>query len=62
MNQAVVRTTEFKSKPLNEEQAQREFQLFCEALQSYPDATSHQPSLTFAEYLRSLQAMKVAHR
>ncbi len=62
MNQVVVRTTEFKSKPLNEEQAYREFQLFCEAVQSYPDASSHQPSLTFAEYLQSLQEMKVAHR
>ncbi len=61
MNQAVVRTTEFKSKPLNEEEAKRDFQLFCEALQSYPSATSQRPSLTFAEYLQSLQDTKLAH-
>ncbi len=62
MNLVVVRTTEFKSKPLHAEEANREFQLFCEAVQSDPDATSHQPSLTFAEYLQSLQDTKVAHR
>ena len=61
MNQVVVRT-EFKRKPSNEDQATKEFQLYCEALQSYPDATSQQPSLTFAKYLRHLQELKVASR
>ncbi len=62
MNQVVVRKTEFKSKPAHsEDNASREFQLYCEALQSYPDATSRRPSLTFAEYLRDLQEVKAAH-
>ena len=58
MNQGVLRTMEFKSKPFGQDEASREFQLFCEAVQSYPDASSHQPSLTFAEYLHYLQAMQ----
>ena len=62
MNQAVVRTTEFKRKPVNEDEARKEFQLYCEAVQSYPNATSHQPSLTFAKYLRHLQEMRIASR
>jgi len=62
MNQAVVRTTDFKRKPVNEDEARKEFQLYCEAVQSYPTATSHQPSLTFAKYLRHLQEMKTASR
>ena len=62
MNQAVVRTTDFKRKPVNEDEARKEFQLYCEAVQSYPNATSHQPSLTFAKYLRHLQEMRIASR
>jgi hypothetical protein len=59
MNQAVIRKTEFKSKPVQaEDDANREFQLYCEALQSYPDATSRRPSLSFAEYFRDLQELK----
>jgi len=59
MNQAVIRKTEFKSKPVQaEDDASREFQLYCEALQSYPDATSRRPSLSFAEYFRDLQELK----
>jgi len=62
MNQAVVRTIDFKRKPLNEDEARKEFQLYCEAVQSYPNATSQRPSLTFAKYLRHLQEMKIASR
>ena len=62
MNQAVVRTTNFKRTPVNDDEARKEFQLYCEAVQSYPNATSHQPSLTFAKYLRHLQEMKSASR
>lgn len=62
MNQVVIRKMEFKSKPaLTDDDASREFQLYCEALQSYPDATSRRPSLTFAEYLRDLQELKAVH-
>lgn len=62
MNQVVIRKNEFKNKPEQaEHDASREFQLYCEALQSYPDATSRRPSLTFAEYFRDLQEMKVTH-
>jgi hypothetical protein len=57
MNQG-LRTMEFKSRPVDYDEASREFQLFCEAVQSYPDASSRRPSLTFAEYLRNLQSMK----
>lgn len=60
MNQVVIKT-EFKSKAVHtEDDAGRAFQLYCEALQSYPDATSRRPSLTFAEYLRDLQELKAA--
>ncbi len=60
MNQVVIRKTEFRSKATQDD-ASREFQLYCEALQSYPDATSRRPSLTFAEYLRDLQELKAAN-
>ncbi len=62
MNQVVIRKNEFKSKPVQaEDDASREFQLYCEALQSYPDATSRRPSLSFAEYFRDLQELKAEH-
>ena len=62
MNQVVIRKMEFKGKPVQaEDDAIREFQLYCEALQSYPDATSRRPSLSFAEYFRDLQELKTEH-
>ena len=62
MNQVFIRKTEFKSKPpFADDDASREFQLYCEALQSYPDATSRRPSLTFAQYLRDLLELKAVN-
>lgn len=62
MNQVVIGKMEFKGKPVKvEDDASRAFQLYCEALQSYPDATSRRPSLSFAEYFRDLQELKAEH-
>jgi len=62
MNQVVLAAPEFKRRPMNgEDEASREFQLYCKALETYPDANSRRPSLTFAEYLQHLQQLKVEH-